>query len=72
MVVVFIWEVGMQNFVVEPVVAAAPVAAPQGPGTNALVHNPFVVEPVVAAAPVSSPQGVGTNALVHNPFVAGR
>ncbi|WP_241882707.1 streptamidine-related RiPP repeat protein [Frankia sp. KB5] len=32
----------MENFVVEPVVAAAPVPSPQGVGTNALVHNPFV------------------------------
>ncbi|WP_045877305.1 streptamidine-related RiPP repeat protein [Pseudofrankia sp. DC12] len=61
----------MQDVLVEPVAAVAPVSAPQGPGTNALVHNPFVVEPVAAVAPVSAPQGPGTNALVHNPFVIG-
>ncbi|MBL7493698.1 hypothetical protein I6A60_34970 [Frankia sp. AgB1.9] len=62
----------MSDVLVEPVVVSLLVAAPQGPGTNALVHSPFVVEPLVAVAPVAAPQGPGTNALVHNPFVVGR
>ncbi|MEX5635115.1 streptamidine-related RiPP repeat protein [Parafrankia sp. FMc2] len=33
----------MSEVLIEQVGAVAPVAAPQGPGTNALVHNPFVV-----------------------------
>jgi hypothetical protein len=64
--------VAVSEFQVEPVVAVLPVAAPQGPGTNALVHSPFVVEPVVAVLPVAAPQGPGTNALVHSPFLIAR
>ncbi|ALD12795.1 MULTISPECIES: streptamidine-related RiPP repeat protein [Clavibacter] len=44
------------------------LSAPQGPGTNALVHNPFAVEAIAGDDVLSAPQGPGTNALVHNPF----
>ncbi|WP_158888868.1 streptamidine-related RiPP repeat protein [Amycolatopsis anabasis] len=44
------------------------LAAPQAPGTNALVHNPFAFEDVEAPEALAAPQAPGTNALVHNPF----
>jgi hypothetical protein len=58
----------MEGFTFEPVQEQMPLDAPQGPGTNAIVHNPFAFEDVVEAAPLDAPQGPGTNALVHNPF----
>lgn len=58
----------MQNITLEPVTSAAALSAPQGPGTNALVHNPFAFEAIAADGVLSAPQGPGTNALVHNPF----
>jgi hypothetical protein len=61
-------EFVMESISFQEVTEAAPLSAPQGPGTNALVHNPFAFEEVTEAAPLSAPQGPGTNALVHNPF----
>lgn len=58
----------MKAVTVQEIASKAPLSAPQGPGTNALVHNPFAFEAVAAVAPLSAPQGPGTNALVHNPF----
>jgi hypothetical protein len=34
-------EVSMQELTFEEVQEVSPLDAPQGPGTNALVHNPF-------------------------------
>ncbi|KQR86556.1 streptamidine-related RiPP repeat protein [Microbacterium sp. Leaf179] len=58
----------MQSITVEPITSAGVLSAPQGPGTNALVHNPFAFESITSAGVLSAPQGPGTNALVHNPF----
>ncbi|WP_214104930.1 streptamidine-related RiPP repeat protein [Acrocarpospora catenulata] len=46
----------------------AVLPALQGPGTNALVHNPFKFEELAAEPVLPALQGPGTNALVHNPF----
>ena len=58
----------MSTIAMTPIAADASLSAPQGPGTNALVHNPFAFESIEVDAPLSAPQGPGTNALVHNPF----
>ena len=58
----------MQNITLETIAPADVLSAPQGPGTNALVHNPFAFESIAPAGVLSAPQGPGTNALVHNPF----
>ncbi|WP_084523471.1 streptamidine-related RiPP repeat protein [Nocardia inohanensis] len=47
------------------------LAAPQGPGTNALVQNPFAFTATDAEKHLAAPQGPGTNALVQNPFAWG-
>jgi hypothetical protein len=58
----------MEQITMTEVETAFPLEAPQGPGTNALVHNPFAFEEVATAFSLEAPQGPGTNALVHNPF----
>ncbi len=58
----------MEEITMVEVPQADSLSAPQGPGTNALVHNPFAFEDVAPASSLSAPQGPGTNALVHNPF----
>ncbi|GLX38289.1 hypothetical protein Sros01_43620 [Streptomyces roseochromogenus] len=58
----------MQSLAFEELQADGSLAAPQGPGTNALVHNPFAFEELAADGSPAAPQGPGTNALVHNPF----
>ena len=58
----------MEQIKMVEVPQADSLSAPQGPGTNALVHSPFAFEAVQAPDSLSAPQGPGTNALVHNPF----
>jgi hypothetical protein len=58
----------MEKITMTEVSTAGSLSAPQGPGTNALVHNPFAFEELAPSGSLSAPQGPGTNALVHNPF----
>ncbi|RZQ64718.1 streptamidine-related RiPP repeat protein [Amycolatopsis suaedae] len=58
----------MEEIAFQDVEAPQALAAPQAPGTNALVHNPFAFEEVEAPEAMAAPQAPGTNALVHNPF----
>ncbi|MYW06350.1 streptamidine-related RiPP repeat protein [Streptomyces sp. SID3343] len=58
----------MPKFAFTEIAAGGSLAAPQGPGTNALVHNPFAFEEIAVDGSLAAPQGPGTNALVHNPF----
>jgi len=58
----------MQNVTITEISAGDVLSAPQGPGTNALVHNPFAFDQIQSGDVLSAPQGPGTNALVQNPF----
>ena len=58
----------MEQITMTELAPVSSLSAPQGPGTNALVHNPFAFEELAAVGSLSAPQGPGTNALVHNPF----
>lgn len=58
----------MSEFTAVDVAGFGDLAAPQGPLTNSIVHNPFAFHDVSAPAAQSALQGPTTNAIVHNPF----